>query len=161
MKSHVDNQVREMTDVNISVYKPFHGLGFNILKVVTSETSTGPRPKEYTRRMNFFSRKVDLWVTFRPPKELTDKYDSDRDAASRELNTRICQTGTYKATSKPKEQKATLAERNADKVIEKDGERIRQHLVANPGISTNKLAAEFGVSYQKMALVKRKLNSGS
>jgi hypothetical protein len=143
LKAHVDNQVREMCDITGTVEKSFHKGGFNIIKITSSElSSTG---KEYRHKMNFCKKKVDYWVAFKPDPELTKEYDIQRDESARKLNTRIVNTGSFKAST-PKEPKKSLAERNTENVIEEHGDAIRQCLKENPKISLNKLSAKIGLS---------------
>jgi hypothetical protein len=151
LKRHVDNQIREMCDLTGNVYKPFHKGGFNVLKITSSEISTAG--KEYTRRLNFGKRKIDFWVTFKPDKELTAEYDRQRDQSAIDVNTRIVQTGSFKGSAKKEKPAGTLAERNADSIIQKQGDDIRRYMKDNPGVSMNQVCGKFGHSYQLMTRV--------
>jgi hypothetical protein len=151
LKKQTDNQTRDLCDLNGTVYKSFHGEGFNILKITSSEIS--PTGKEYNHRMNFGKKKVDFWVTFKPDEDLTREYDRQRDSAAIEINKRIVKTGTFKVDRSKQTHLKTLAERNVDEVIKRDGQKIKQYIIDNPGISMNKVAAHFCMNYQKAARV--------
>ena len=151
LKKQTDNQVRELCDFNGTVHKSFHGEGFNILKVTSSEISaTG---KEYNHRLNFEKKKVDFWVTFRPDENLAREYDLQRDASAIEINKRIVKTGTFKVERTKQTQLKSLAERNVDEVVKKDGAKIKQFMLENPGVSTTKISSHFCMSFQKAARV--------
>jgi len=147
LKKHVDNQLREMTDLNATVYKSFHKGGFNVLKIVSSDISTAG--KEYTRKMHFGKRKIDYWVTFKPDDELTIGYNKQRDESAIKVNTRIVKTGTFKAAPKL-EPKKSLVEKNLETLIQKKGEAIKKYIAENPNVTMNKLSNHFVVSYQSM-----------
>jgi hypothetical protein len=159
LKRHVDNQIREMCDLTGMVYKSFHTGGFNVLKITSSEISTAG--KEYVRRLNFGKRKVDFWVTFKPDPELTREYDKQRDQSALNVNTRIVQTGSFKGSAKKEKPAGTLAERNADAIIQKQGDDIRRFMKDNPGASMNKVCAKFGCSYQLMGRVMARIKDGA
>lgn len=155
LKAHVDNQTREMCDFTGTLYKSFHKAGFNIIKMTSSDISTSG--KEYTHKLHFYGRKVDYWISFKPDPELTKEYDIQRDESARRLNTRIVTTGSFKATQQDMMPKKSIAERNAEAILEKEGEAIRKYMADNPGVSMNKLSSEFGHSYQLMARVVKKV----
>ena len=153
LKAHTDNQVRELCDFNGTVYKSYHKHGFNILKITSSEIS--PTGKEYNHRLNFGkgNKKVDFWVTFRPDEDLAREYDLQRDASAIEINKRIVKTGSFKVERTKQTQLKSLAERNMEDVIKKDGAKIKQFMLENPGVSTTKIAARFCMCYQKASKV--------
>jgi len=159
LKKHTDNQVRDMVDLNGTVYKPFHKGGFNVLKITSSEIS--PAGKEYTRRLNFGKRKIDFWVTFKPDKELTAEYDKQRDQSALDVNQRIITTGSFKGAAKKEKPAGTLAERNADAIIQKQGDAIAKYMKDNPGASMNQVCAKFGHSYQLMSRVVTRIKDGA
>jgi hypothetical protein len=150
LKSHVDNQVREMCDITMTIYRSYHAGKFNVCKITSSETSTGPKQKEYIKRLSFHKKKVDAWVSFKPPKELTDKYDRDRDAAALELNTRIVQTGSFKGTGTKTstEPKVPLSTKHLQEQVALHGDRVKMFLRENPSMSINKLSAKLGLQHQ-------------
>lgn len=151
LKSHIDNQVREMTDLTGTVYKSFHnGVGINILKMTSSEISTGN--KEYTKKLHFQKKKVDFWVTFRPDEELSTQYDIQRNEGTKRINLNIVETGSFK-TSKKIPDIRTTAEKNLEKMIKQHGEGIREAVKQNPDISMNNIAVKFCISHQTAARV--------
>ena len=158
LKSHIDNQIREMCDFTGTVYKSFHRGGFNILKITSSEIST-LNNKEYTKKLHFSDKKVDFWVTFHPDEELAKQYDIQRDAGTKRVNSRIVETGTFRGTEKPG-QKCSIAEKNLENVIKIHGEEIRVFVQKNPDTSMNKIAVKFCISHQTAARVCDRLGIG-
>ena len=86
LKSHVDLNIREMSDVLINIYKSFHSGGFNICKAKSSDVIELPNNKNITisKRLVFGKKdkKIDFWVSFAPDKKLVDEYDKQRDIAA-------------------------------------------------------------------------------
>lgn len=152
LKSHIDNQVREMTDITGTVYKSFHkGVGINILKMTSSEISTVGN-KEYTKKLHFEKKKVDFWVTFRPDEELARQYDIQRDEGTKRINLNIVETGSFKSSGKITDSRTT-AEKNLEKMIAAHGEGIRETVEKNPDISVNQIAVKFCISHQTAARI--------
>lgn len=152
LRAHVDVQTREMTDITATVYRSFHEGGFNILKAVSSELSSGQGNKEYTKRLNFSGRKIDFWVTFKPTDELVRGYDVIREEGAKTLNKRIVETGTFHSKGNKGEIKTT-AERNLEKMIAAHGEGIKAAVKQTPDISMNGIAAKFAISHQQAARI--------
>jgi len=148
LKKHLDNQIREMSDLSCTVYKSFHTAGFNILKINSSDI--GGSGKEYLHRMSFDKKKIDFWATFKPDAELTKEYDRQRDESARTLNKRIVETGSFKKLSKQLEPKISTAERNDLVFIEEQGKNLKKFLQDNPGASINKISARFGLTGPRM-----------
>lgn len=159
LKKQTDNQTRDLCDINGTVYKSFHGEGFNILKITSSEIS--PTGKEYNHRLNFGKKKVDFWVTFKPDDDLTREYDLQRDASAIEVNKRIVKTGSFKVERTKQTHLKSLAERNVDEIVQRNGAEILKFMAENPGVSTNKISAKFCMSYQKAARVVASLKKES
>jgi hypothetical protein len=84
LKSHVDLNIREMSDVLITIYKSFHNAGFNICKAKSSDVIELPNNKNVTisKRLSMHDKKIDFWVSFGPSKEMAEEYDKQRDAAA-------------------------------------------------------------------------------
>jgi len=86
--THVDLQTRELVDSKARVYKPFHDLGFNILKINSSDITISRNKKYYyERKFSFMNRKFDYWVAAAPDyftayKGFAEKYDLQRDKAT-------------------------------------------------------------------------------
>jgi hypothetical protein len=158
LKKQTDNQVRELCDINGTVYRSFHKGGFNILKITSSEISTSG--KEYNHRLSFDKKKVDFWVTFKPDPELSRDYDIERDKSAHEINARIVKTGSFMSEKTIQLPLLSVAERNTEAIIKKDGNEIRKFMQETPGVSINKIAAQFGLSYQKASQVVSKIKSG-
>ena len=154
MKKHVDNQVREMCDINMTVYKSFHVGGFNLVKVMSSDV--GAKGKEYTRRMTFHKKKISFWATFKPPKDLIQGYDKQRDAAARALNTRIVETGDFRI---PYEKKCRVTEGDAliAENIRRYGAKLTELTLANKNMTINALANYVGMNVNSCAKVVYKL----
>lgn len=155
LKSHIDNQVREMTDLTGTVYKSFHKGGFNVLKMTSSEISTVGN-KEYTKKLHFEKKKVDFWVTFRPDEELARQYDIQRDEGTKRINSCIVETGSFKSSGKITDSRTT-AEKNLVKMILLHGEGIKGTVIQNPDISMNQIAAKFCISHQQAARICERL----
>ncbi len=86
LKSHVDLNIREMSDVLITIYKSFHSGGFNICKAKNSDVIELSNNKNLTisKRLSFDkdNKKIDFWVSFAPDRELAEEYDRQRDVAA-------------------------------------------------------------------------------
>lgn len=150
LKKHVDNQTREMCDINMTVFKSFHKGGFNVIKATSS--SIGALGKEYNYRLNFFGKKVKYWVAFKPDPTLIKDYDRKRDEAVTRLNTKIVETGKYDGNGggKPACQTKSIAERATEDIIKNKGELIRKHYAENPDISLSDMTCIAGVSRQSL-----------
>jgi hypothetical protein len=91
ISSHIDVQIRELVDANIHIYKPFHDLGFNVLKINSSEsTYRFGKKRVFEKRFSFFGRKFDFWCAYSPDvldpfKGFADEYDIKRDAAANRI----------------------------------------------------------------------------
>jgi len=144
LKAHVDNQVREMCDITINVYKSYHAGGFNLVKITSSEI--GARDKEYLKRVSFNRQKIDMWATFRPPKELTLEYDKARDQSALDLNKRIVETGSFRILGTPNK-KVPIAERHLDEQNARYGPAIREYLAEDKSTTINALAGNIALSH--------------
>jgi len=86
LKSHVDLNIREMSDILINIYKSFHEGGFNICKAKNSDVIELPNNKNMTisKRLSFDkdNKKIDFWVSFAPDRKLAEEYDRQRDIAA-------------------------------------------------------------------------------
>jgi hypothetical protein len=89
LKSHVDLNIREMSDILINIYKSFHEGGFNICKAKNSDVIELPNNKNITisKRLSFDkdNKKIDFWVSFAPDKQLAEEYDRQRDIAADQI----------------------------------------------------------------------------
>ena len=155
LKKHVDNQVREMCDITMNIYKSFHAGGFNLVKINSSEI--GFQGKEYNRRMGFGKRKIDFWVSLKPPQELIVGYDKQRDQSALDVNRRIIETGSFRnpvKRPKPKHkvrEGPTLHEQNvADQAMKYELE-IQKFIADDPGTNVARLASYLGI-HQKLCL---------
>lgn len=142
LKSHVDNQVREMCDFTGTVFKSFHAGGFNILRITSSEIST--RGKEYTHKLHF-GKKIDYWVAFKPDENIAKEYDRKRDKAALEVNKRIVETGSFRP-GKTAADPRSRTEKNLERMIAVHGDKIKALVAADPTISLNSLAAKCGIT---------------
>ena len=148
LKKMADNQVRDMVDITATVYKPYHADinnrgGFNILKIVSGDIST--TGKEYTKKMHFEKKKVDFWVTFRPDMDIVAEYDKLRAEGSKKVCENIIENGSYQIDGK-QQPKVSRAERNTQKLVEDNCEKVKAMVAADPTISMNQIAIELAVS---------------
>jgi len=141
LKSMIDNQIRALTDLTLTVYKPFHAGGFNILKAVSTEISTAN--KEYKKRLHFADRRIDFWACLKPSPDLTRAYDIERNRIAVEINTRIVETGNFKpAKDKPR----PAAEVKFENLIEAMGPAVKRFAADNPDASLAGMGARFGLT---------------
>jgi hypothetical protein len=84
LKSHVDLNIREMSDVLINIYKSFHVGGFNICKAKSSTVVELVNNKNVTmsRHLTMNGDKVSMWVAFGPSPEMAEEYDRQRNIAA-------------------------------------------------------------------------------
>lgn len=89
VRSHVDLQIRELSDATCRVYGSYHEGGFNILKVHSTDVVEFKGKNEpRSRRYSFNGRKFDFWVAFTPDifhkdfAGIVEKYDKQRDEAA-------------------------------------------------------------------------------
>ena len=145
LKKHVDNQVREMCDITFDIYKSYHVGGFNIVKITSSDI--GARGKEYNRKMVFDRKKISFWASFRPPQELVEEYDVQREAAACALNKRIVETGSFQPAQKKKEEPKTRNQKAKEKNFEQYGDKISKILLKEPDISVSELSGIVGLNW--------------
>ncbi|MDD3645562.1 MAG: zonular occludens toxin domain-containing protein [Bacteroidales bacterium] len=148
LKSHVDNQTREMTDFTATIIKSSHALGFNILKILSSEIS--PSGVEYNHHFSVGKTKVRYWVSFRPDKDLVAQYDKEREQSAIRLNQRIVETGSYCGKGAGVKKTSTI-ERNLQENLNKHSEKVKQLLRDDPNITMTKLAEKCGIHYSAMS----------
>lgn len=148
LKSHVDNQTREMTDFTATIIKSAHAGGFNILKILSSEIS--PSGVEYNHHFSVGKSKVRYWLSFRPDKDLVVEYDKEREESAIRLNKRIVETGSYCGKGMEVKKIGTI-ERNLQENLNKHAERVKQLLKDDPDITMSKLSEKCGVNYAAMS----------
>jgi hypothetical protein len=148
LKSHVDNQTREMTDFTATIIKSAHAGGFNILKILSSEIS--PSGVEYNHHFSVDKTKVRYWVSFRPDKDLVVQYDKEREESAIRLNKRIVETGSYCGKGGEVKKTSTI-ERNLQENLNKHSETVKKLLKNDPNITMTKLAEKCGIHYSAMS----------
>jgi hypothetical protein len=163
LKKMADNQVRDMVDLTVTVYKPYHADinnrgGFNIIKVVSGDISTSG--KEYSKKMHFDKKRIDFWVTFRPDREIIEEYNIRRSEGRQKVIDSIVENGTYQCTSNSssKEPKISRAELNCREFIKSSGEKLAATIAANPTITMNGLAVEVDSTPLMVARAMKKLD---
>jgi DNA replication protein DnaC len=137
VRTHTDLTVRELVDVVASVYKSFHGGGFNILKIKSIELSESNKNKQYGRRLSFDGEKIDFWCAFKPPAEMAEEYDKLREAAGKRIIT--------DQAPAPAKSNLSLAERNFRKMVERHADKIRSEIIMDPSISISTLSGKIGL----------------
>lgn len=111
LKSHVDLNIREMSDILINIYKAYHKGGFNICKAKSSEVIELPNNKNITISKRLYhgknnDKKIDFWVSFAPNIELAEEYDKQRDIAANQIlqeSATLVETKKSKTESKQQE----------------------------------------------------------
>jgi hypothetical protein len=151
LKKHVDNQTREMCDINMGVWKSFHKGGFNVIKATSAYI--GALGKEYSYRLNFFKKKVNFWVAFKPDADLVKDYDKKRDESVTRLNAKIVDTGRYDGTTEPEKLGKSRTEVSTERAAKEKGDKIRDYLIKNPDASLMDLSCETGLSQQPLRRV--------
>lgn len=157
LRKHVDVQTRELCDLTGVVFKSFHKGGFNLLKITSSDISSSG--KEYTHRLNFGGKRIDMWIAFAPDPDLAKEYDIARAESAKQMNERIVQTGTFKGSSSPKQEKKRIdrTEQHDLEFINEHGPSMTAWARSHPDASINQLAARFGVGYHVCTRLASKL----
>jgi len=153
-KRMIDCHIRDMVDLTLLVYHPFHKDGFNILKAYRD--STGLYGKAYSQRVSVERKKVDFWVTLKPSDETTLLYDKQREESAKRLNQRIIETGSYATTQRRK--KPEKPDKDAG-YLTKFGKELTEYLKNNPTASANAVACEFEIHYTVASRLMKKVRS--
>jgi hypothetical protein len=142
LKSHVDLNIREMSDVLITIYKSFHSGGFNICKAKNSDVKELSNNKNLTisRRLTFDKdKKIDFWVSFAPDRELAEEYDLQRDVAAdlilQESNEELNEKQAGKTETKQQELFTKYYDTVEKLFIEEPGIKSREVLRRCPGLT--------------------------
>ncbi len=143
LKSHVDLNIREMSDILINIYKSFHEGGFNICKAKNSDVIELPNNKNMTisKRLSFDkdNKKIDFWVSFAPDKKLAEEYDRQRDIAAdkilQEFNKQLNEKHAGKTETKQQELFTKYYE-TVEKIYKSDpGIKAKEVLRRCPGLT--------------------------
>jgi len=130
LKSHVDLNIREMSDILINIYKSFHAGGFNICKAKNSDVIELPNNKNLTisKRLAFDkdNKKIDFWVSFAPDRELAEEYDRQRDVAADKI--------LQESNEQLNEKQSGKSETKQQELFTKYYEKVKNIYEAEPGI---------------------------
>lgn len=156
ISSHIDVQVRELVDATVHIYKPFHELGFNILKINSSESNYRfGKKKVFEKRFSFFNRKFDFWCAYSPDvlepfTGFSEKYDKQRDDAANRIIRDI--TAQEKDRGDPR----TSREKKRQEYLEEYGGQIREMVAC--GDSNRKICRATGLTDHMVNRVISELN---
>jgi len=145
LKSHVDLNIREMSDVLITIYKSFHKGGFNICKAKSSDVIELPNNKNMTisKRLSMHDKKIDFWVSFGPTKEMAEEYDRQRDIAAdlilRESSENLDKKESTKTESKQQELFTQYYDKVSDLYKNEPGIKGKEVLRRCPGLTATYL----------------------
>ena len=125
VRTHVDLQIRELSDASSRIYGSYHEGGFNILKINSADIIEYKGKNEpRTRRYAFNDRKYDFWVAYTPEvfdqfKGIVERYDKQRDEAAIRL---IHDT----ATGKKRTRQLTMREIKRNEMFDKFYTRVQK-----------------------------------
>ena len=129
LKSHVDLNIREMSDILITIYKSFHDGGFNVCKAKNSSVVEMSNNKNLTmaKRLMFDKdKKIDFWVAFSPNKEIVEEYDRQRDIAADQI--------LQESNDQLNEKQAGKTETKQQELFTKYYEKVKNIYESEPGI---------------------------
>lgn len=141
VRTHIDLQIRELSDASARVYGSYHEGGFNILKINSTDLiELKGRNEPRTRRYSFNGKKYDFWIAYTPEvfddfKGIVAKYDRQRDEAAIRL---IHDT----AIGKKRTKQLTMQEIKRNEMFDKFYDRVQG--LASQGKSKRAIVREIG-----------------
>lgn len=156
LKKNIDLGIREIADITVHIYKPFHKGGFNLCKATSYDVSEYRKNVIYQRRLSFEGCKISFWVAFAPSEDLMVRYDALRDAAAQQL---MEEAAGMRKTSKEieeereEEEYVSRSEIRAEQLVKRYGERLKSTLMKEPDISMNALATKYQLTLYNLRRV--------